>query len=242
MAEQGGERGADLVVDPHENALAHLVAAARARSMSSKGSGSPCSSTRVSRTSTVPTSVFTWCSSEVPPPAQVESFPDRLGRVNSADRTAANRRAARASSSTSSGGLSTVKSASRPSSTTTGHSSESRFISSRQSPSAPDAVPQWPTAAATSATGAATRTRTAYRCGIRLMPDWTNESASSAGQVARPEPLAGRARVADPVDPEGAPVLAVPVVGDEVPAAAEGDQPVRLDPAVGRARPREPGR
>ena len=66
-------------------------------------------------------------------------------------------------------------------STTTGHSSESRFISSRQSPSVPDAVPQWVTAAATSATGAAILTRTAYRCGIRLMPAWTNDSASSAG-------------------------------------------------------------
>ncbi len=55
----------------------------------------------------------------------------------------------------------------------------------------------------------------------------------AAGDVAGAELLAGGLGVGDAVEAEGAPVLAVAVVGDEVPAAAEGDEAVGLDPAVG---------
>ena len=65
------------------------------------------------------------------------------------------------------------------------------------------------------------------------MPCCTKARASSAGQLARAEPLAGRLGVGDPVEPEAAPVRPVAVPGDEVPPAAEGDQAQRLDPAVG---------
>ena len=89
----------------------------------------------------------------------------------------------------------------------------------------------------TTSAEASRRTRTAYRCGIRADARLHERSGVLGRELARPEPLAGGAGVGDPVDPEGAPVLAVAVVGDEVPAAAERDQPVRLDPALRSASP-----
>ena len=53
----------------------------------------------------------------------------------------------------------------------------------------------------------------------------------AAGQLARREARTGGGARRDPVDAEGAPVVAVEVPGDEVPAAAPGDEVVRLDPA-----------
>lgn len=59
----------------------------------------------------------------------------------------------------------------------------------------------------------------------------------AAGECARGEAGAGRGARGEAVDAEGAPVLAVEVPGDEVPAAAPGDQVVRFRPARwGRAR------
>ena len=58
------------------------------------------------------------------------------------------------------------------------------------------------------------------------------------GQLARPVAPAGEPGLADPVDAEAAPVLAVAVVADEVPPATERDQPVRLDVPLGLAPPR----
>ncbi len=52
------------------------------------------------------------------------------------------------------------------------------------------------------------------------------------GQLERAEPRPGRHARADPIDPERAPVLAVVVPGDEVPALAGIDDPVRLDPPL----------
>ena len=54
-------------------------------------------------------------------------------------------------------------------------------------------------------------------------------------EVGRPVRfLIGGFGTGDPVHPEGAPVLAVAVVGHEVPAATQGDQAVRLHPAPAR--------
>ena len=146
----------------------------------------------------------------------------------------ANRAPARATASASSGGDSTTKSASMLASTISGHSSVSTFISRTARPSVPGTVAQRPTTAATSVGSASRTTRTAYRCGIRRMPGLDEGERVLGGQLARPERLAAGARLADPVDPERAPVLAVAVVGDEVPAPAHRHHPVRLDPAVGR--------
>ena len=53
------------------------------------------------------------------------------------------------------------------------------------------------------------------------------------GQLPRAEPLARAPRPAEPVEPEAAPVVPGQVVGDQVPAAPERDQPVRLDVPLG---------
>ena len=55
-------------------------------------------------------------------------------------------------------------------------------------------------------------------------------------QLAQREAVPDRAHVGDAVDAEGAPVGAFEVEGDEVPAPAEVDEPVRLDPPLA-ARP-----
>src|SRR6202034_3990268 len=47
-------------------------------------------------------------------------------------------------------------------------------------------------------------------------------------QLARPEPGAGALRPVEAVDAVAAPVMPVEVVADQVPAAAERDQPVRF--------------
>ena len=54
------------------------------------------------------------------------------------------------------------------------------------------------------------------------------------GQLPGAEPGPGATRLGEPVQPEAAPVVPVQVVGHQVPAPAERDQPVRLDVPAGR--------
>ena len=55
-----------------------------------------------------------------------------------------------------------------------------------------------------------------------------------AGQVTLAEPDPGALRLGDPVEPEGAPVVAVEVVGDEVPPMVEGHESLWLDVPPGQ--------
>ena len=133
----------------------------------------------------------------------------------------------------SSAGDSTSKSASRWASTISGHSSESTFIVSTQPPPSGSTVPHCPTAAATIDGG--TVDAHPHQVALRHPADAGLHEGRRVlgGQLAWPEPLAGHHDIGDPVEPERAPVLAVAVVGHEVPAAAEGDQSQWLHPAFG---------
>ena len=61
----------------------------------------------------------------------------------------------------------------------------------------------------------------------------TYAATSSAGSGRSGEPVPDRAGLAHAVDAEGAPVVALDVEGDEVPAGAHRHEPVGLDAALG---------
>ncbi len=56
------------------------------------------------------------------------------------------------------------------------------------------------------------------------------------GCLPRPEPPPATGRGGDPVEPEGAPVVAVEVEREQVPAPAGGDEPVGLEAALAGSR------
>ena len=102
--------------------------------------------------------------------------------------------------------------------------------------------PHRPTRRRTASASACTRTETWWRWGVARSPRWTNSAASPPGSSrGRNRTPVGRG-AAHPVEPEAAPVVPGQVPGDEVPAPADRDQPVRLDRAVHRARRRGCGR
>ena len=94
-------------------------------------------------------------------------------------------------------------------------------------------VPQWcGTRPAISSAAACSVTRASKRCGAPVMLSLDEGGRVLGRQLARREAHAGRGRPRQPVDAEGAPVLAAAVPGDEVPAAAEVHERVRLDLAA----------
>ena len=90
------------------------------------------------------------------------------------------------------------------------------------------------TCRATLVASALTLMRTSYflRDGGPARPDVVQRVP--AGQVTLAEPDPGALRLGDPVEPEGAPVVAIEVVGDEVPPMVEGHEPLWLDVPPGQ--------
>src|SRR4051795_4774906 len=79
------------------------------------------------------------------------------------------------------------------------------------------------------------------RAGSSRGPNPKPVGVGRGGQLAGPEPDAGVVGVLDTVEPEAAPVVPAQVVRDEVPAAADRDEPQRLDPALPPPPARGPG-
>ena len=166
----------------------------------------------------------------------LEIQPKRLGLSGLAEPE--RRRPAAAARSRSSAGSSMVKSASTPARVISGQSRVSVFMVIRQPPSTGSMVAQLPTRAVhhLGRYGEPHPHGVPHRHGGDPGPHELQRVLG--GQLARAVARAGQPGLADPVDAEAAPVLAVAVVADEVPPATERDQPVRLDVPLGLAPPR----
>jgi hypothetical protein len=71
---------------------------------------------------------------------------------------------------------------------------------------------------------------------IRSDRQSAGDKRSRVGSVVEAEAMTRAVGLDDAVYPEGAPIAAVDVMGDEVPAPARRDQPIGIDPALDLAR------